>query len=380
MIKILKNVKTLRDDGKQFVLDSGDIVVNSGKVVSADIFHENIEEIDMEGRLIFSPFFNIHGHLGESIFKDISGSEWTLSKYLSYTEEFNGKLQKSERDELWEKSATFTVSEMEKTGITGFCAARSASTANLYSMNTMAGYPIMNSQKLIDFKKAGIKGFLNYQSEHRGEKVSIGVFLHSVYSNDADSLELARTCLREGAEFITVHVSEDYESTQNERKTYGMSAIQVLEKYGLLTDRTILVHCGFMSDDDYQIVKDTKAAVAVCPLSNVFLNTRMVNIYKLLDYGIPWCIATDGLGTGRTFSMIDQVHAAKSIFKDVPYESFFRSITTIPARYFNRKIYSGRIEPGTEAKFLVAECHEYDQNTFLGALFEGRIDYRLEYY
>ncbi len=54
--------------------------------------------------------------------------------------------------------------------------------------------------------------------------------MHSVYANDIESFELAKECIDRGAEFITVHISEDEETTKLEKSAHGMSAIELLDK------------------------------------------------------------------------------------------------------------------------------------------------------
>ena len=307
---------------------------------------------DWPGTVLVPPFCNLHAHLGESVFRNINGKHWSLNKYLAYTNQRNEGISKEQQQSLWKQSADATIDEMGRQGITLFCAGRSAEPAKQHGILTMAGYPIMNNAKIIEYKNQGVQGFAHYMSENQSDRISIGVFLHSLYANDQSSLELAKECMDNGAEFITIHISEDSESRENELKLYGMSPVLILKQSGLLTEKTILVHCGYADNEDLEMIADTGATIALCPISNHFLNTRMPNIYLLEKKHIRWCIATDGWATGRTLSLVEQAQFLHQQYPDISFETLFDHITCIPASLFNRGLYTGRIEKNVENKFL----------------------------
>ena len=337
--------------------------------------YEN-HDLDRTGRVIVPAFFNMHSHLGESIFKDIEGYDWSVAKYLEYTEKYHAELTKEEKDCSWLQSARYSAKEMYFQGTLGFCAARSSYIAREYEMLYMSGYPIMNSCKLTDYKKEGVRGFNSYKNTNKSETGKIGVFLHSVYLNDIASFELARKCMNIGAEFITVHVSEDKFTTGLEKQAYNISAISLLDNYGLLSEKTILVHCGWCSDKDLQLIKERGAVICVCPISNMFLNTKMANLYKLEEMGIPWCVATDGLGTGRTFSLLDQIRYARREYPDISLEKYWSSITSVPGVFFRNILYTGKIEINTSSVFLVTDYIGNDVNELIEGLTERTIRFR----
>ena len=356
----------LRIETKDLLCIDG-IVSNNQENIAAEIMNEGV---------IIPAFFNMHSHLGESIFKSISGDDWTISRYLEYTEKYNAELSKEERDSVWLESARYTARQMYAQGTLGFCAARSSSIAKEFNLLTMSGYPIMNSRKLIDFKNAGLNGFIAYMNENKSVAGKVGVFLHSIYSNDAESFDFARQCIKNGADFITVHVSEDLYTSEMEKKRHNMSAIELLDKYGLLSDKTVLVHCGCCSDEDLLLIKERHAIICVCPISNRFLNTRMVNLYKLEEIGIPWCIATDGIGTGRTFSLLEQIKHARSEYPDIPLARYWSSITIEPGFCYKGSLYTGRIEVGVRSSFLLTDYENNDVNELIEGLVEGKIGFK----
>lgn len=374
--KKIQNGKILIEHNNKFDIEKKDLFVENERIFFSASDNTHYDIVDMRGKIIIPCFANIHAHLGESIFKNISGNDWTVTKYIKYTEEYNLGLTETERKNVWNKSAQFTIEEMKKNGISLFCAARSSEISKKNNFNTMSGYPIMNSKKLEEYKQLGLWGFIDYFKENHSDKNSIGVFLHSVYANDKSSFELAYNCMENNAEFITVHISEDHYTTRLEKEIHNKSAISILDDYGLLGEKTILVHCGCISQQEYELIKHRKSVVAICPISNMFLNTKMPDLNLMEELGIPWCIATDGLGTGRSLSLIDQIEVARKEFPDIAIEKFYTGITTNPAKIYKRQHYTGKVEEGVESKVIIADYDGSDANELLVKLFENKINWK----
>lgn len=379
MRKRLFDGKVLQKKGNNLILSFINVCCDKGQVMEYNPLLE-YEEINMKGKCILPSFFNIHSHLGESLyFSSILGDDWNILKYLKYTEQVNLKMTKLEKEKFWMQSAIISAKEMKKEGMIGFCAARSTEIGEKFNLLTMSGYPIMNSSKLIKFKENGIEGFKNFYKKNNKETSSVGIFFHSVYANDESSFNLALDCLKEGAEFITVHISEDKATYLLENQVHRMSAIKTLDKYKLLNEKTILVHCGYCTDEDLELIKKRGAVICVCPISNKVLNTKMPNLYVLEEKNIPWCIGSDGLSTGRTFSLIDQIKEAQKNYPLISVERYFESVTNIPGLYYNRNLYSGFIEKGVISTFLIADYDGENVTELLNGIISGQIKYQFKY-
>ena len=137
---------------------------------------------------------------------------------------------------------------------------------------------------------------------------------------------------------------------------------------------TILVHCGCTTKQELELIAKREATIAICPISNIFLNTSILDIKYLEQLGINWCIATDGLATGRSFSLIKQAISLKKIYPFLTYERLFEHITETPAKLYNRKHYTGRIEVGTNADFLITDSVFTDKDVFFTELFEEKLN------
>ncbi|MFI3252406.1 MAG: amidohydrolase family protein [bacterium] len=297
---------------------------------------ELFDVVALNDEIIEIPYYyNIHSHLGENIYKDISGDDWTIQKYLNHTFSVCDSMTKEELSIKTAESFNQVIEASKENLIAGICASRSAEVCEKYKFNNLAGYPIMKVERRSEYLNSGIDGFLNYKKQYESDNCIVGISIHALYSNTAKELEFARQCVEHGAGFVTIHISEDLETRAQEIEMYNAKPLKTLENFGLLSDKTIIVHCGHLDQDDFELAKKYNVTVVLCPISNVFLNTRIVDVYTLDELGINWCIATDGLATGRSFSMEEQSLLVKKIFKEITFEELYKRCTISPMKFFD---------------------------------------------
>ncbi len=307
--------------------------------VNNDFYLEDNKKLNeitkLENAIVEIPYYyNIHSHLGENLYRDIDGDGWSISKYLEYVFSITKSLSKEQLQEKTEQSFNEVVQYSKDNMIAGICASRSAFVCDLHNLNNLAGYPIMKVEQRSEYLNNGLNGFLEYKNKYENDSCIVGVSIHSLYTNTEKELEFAKLCVDNGAKFVTIHVSEDLETRAKEIEIYNSKPIATLKRYGLLSENTIIVHCGHLDDDDLKLVQEYNATLVLCPISNVFLNTRIVDVYKLDELKINWCIATDGLATGRTFSMEEQSLLVKKIFKKISYKELYDRCSFTPREFF----------------------------------------------
>ena len=88
-----------------------------------------------------------------------------------------------------------------------------------------------------------------------------------------------------------------------------MSDAESLDRFGLLTRRTVLAHGNFVSDCDMDRIGERGAGVAHCPLSNVYFSDAVFPLRAALDKGVRVGLGTDISG-GPSASMFDSCRMA----------------------------------------------------------------------
>ena len=77
---------------------------------------------------------------------------------------------------------------------------------------------------------------------------------------------------------------------------HGISDSEVLDRFGLLTRRTVLAHGNLLSPSDMERVKSRGAGVAHCPLSNVYFSNAVFPLRAALAKGLRVGLGTDIAG------------------------------------------------------------------------------------
>ena len=81
---------------------------------------------------------------------------------------------------------------------------------------------------------------------------------------------------------------------------------EVLDQFGLLTDKSIMAHGNFIDSDDADIFKKKKSSVCHCPISNSYFANAVFPVNQLKKQGLNICLGTDISG-GFSPSLYDNI-------------------------------------------------------------------------
>lgn len=115
-----------------------------------------------------------------------------------------------------------------------------------------------------------------------------------------ETLDALGRMAREEDLHVQTHISENRGEVElvgsmfPERNGYA----DVYDHYGLLTPKTVLAHAIHLEDGEIELIKDRKAGVSHCPLSNTSLGSGICPVRKLLDAGVKVGLGTDVSGGG----------------------------------------------------------------------------------
>ena len=108
---------------------------------------------------------------------------------------------------------------------------------------------------------------------------------------------------------VQTHCAESEWEVGHGQARFGRSDAEMLEQFGLLSTRAILAHGNFLSDGDRAIIRRSDAAIAHCPLSNVYFANAVLPVRALLDDGLRVGLGTDIAG-GHSPSMLESARFA----------------------------------------------------------------------
>ncbi|KAL0270526.1 UNVERIFIED_CONTAM: hypothetical protein PYX00_007912 [Menopon gallinae] len=110
---------------------------------------------------------------------------------------------------------------------------------------------------------------------------------------------------------IQTHVSENTAEVELVRQLYPdcRDYVDVYDKAGLVTEKTILAHGIYLSREEITTLKDRKCTISHCPNSNVLLQSGLCRTRELLKSGVNVSLGTDCSG-GCSVSMLDAIRLA----------------------------------------------------------------------
>lgn len=113
---------------------------------------------------------------------------------------------------------------------------------------------------------------------------------------------------------IQTHISENKAELEMVKGMFPecSSYTNIYDKYGLLTQRTILAHAIYLAQDELDLVKSKGAGISHCPASNTAISSGECPVREILDMDISIGLGTDMSG-GYTASILDAAKLACSV-------------------------------------------------------------------
>ncbi|MGX7139782.1 guanine deaminase [Enterococcus silesiacus] len=109
---------------------------------------------------------------------------------------------------------------------------------------------------------------------------------------------------------IQSHCSESDWAHTFVQERFGKNDAYALNDFGLITEKSVMAHCGFLSDDDMKLFAEKGTAVAHCPISNAYFGNAVTPIARLLnDYQVETGLGSDISG-GFSPSLFDNIRQA----------------------------------------------------------------------
>jgi guanine deaminase len=114
---------------------------------------------------------------------------------------------------------------------------------------------------------------------------------------------------RETGCHVQTHCSESDWAHEYVLTRYGVTDTTALERFGLLSRRTILAHGNFIDGPDVATILQAGAGIAHCPLSNVYFSDAVFPVRRMLERGVHVGLGTDISG-GASPSILENARHA----------------------------------------------------------------------
>jgi len=176
-----------------------------------------------------------------------------------------------------------------------------------------------------------------------------------------EQMEMSRALVAEHPDcYVQTHLSENRDEIAFATSLYpdAKDYTDIYARYGLLTNKTLLGHCIYLSDREISVLAETGAVGVFCPTSNLFLGSGLFDRDRFDRLGARWSVATD-VGAGTSFSMLETMDEAYKVLhlqgqRLSPLNSFYR-MTLGNARALGLEDRIGSLHAGADADIVILD-------------------------
>ncbi|XP_058810850.1 guanine deaminase [Phymastichus coffea] len=186
---------------------------------------------------------------------------------------------------------------------------------------------------------------------------------------------------------VQTHISENLDEVRTVTKLFPelSSYAGVYDAAGLLTDKTVLAHGIYLTDDELVLLEKRQSAVIHCPSSNTCLRSGLCDVRRLQAANVKVGLGTDVSG-GNFPSILDAMRAAlqvsvhlsfvKSNYKPLTYRDVFYLATLGGAEALTMSDKIGNFETGKEFDALVIDLNS--SNSVLDNILNYTLEEKLQ--
>ena len=341
------------------------------------------EVIDLQNNIVMPGFVSGHTHIYSALARGMNV-------------DFNPQNFKEILKQLWWKVDHFL--DMEMIYYSAFSSGLKqllAGTTTLidhHASNTISGSLNQIKKALID--DLGIRAILAFETSDRFDieaaikenrdfinnnktKFCAGLFgLHASFTLSDETLNKVKNNLGDAG--IHIHVAESQMDEDDSHEKYNKSVVKRLADFDLINDKSILVHCTNVSEEELQIVKDKNAYIALNVTSNMNNAVGLPDVSLMAKKAINIIIGNDGLIQSMPVEYLNTYYSAHLRSKNpigLSIDIIKKAIINI-YDYVNKLLGTnlGRIEPGCEADLISFPYYEYtpiNEDNIFGHAFYG---------
>lgn len=334
------------------------------KVQAEDLEHAEI--IDCSHFAIFPAFYNAHTHGAMTLLRGFA-DDMPLFKWLNeYIWPFEAKIT---ADDV-EIGSRLAVLEMIKSGTVFFADMywkRERTMKVVEEMGIRAAIGVTISDQLTAPNE--LQKNFDFLKNHTGESERIHILPmpHAIYTNSEECFKKCIQIAKEENYFLHTHLSETQQEVDDCRQKHNCSPVELMDKWGALSDKFSAAHCVYFSDSDMQLFKSAQSTAVLNPTSNLKLSSGIPNIAKMLTVNMNLAIGTDGTSSNNNLDMHEDMKLTTLLAKvtgaaeTLPAEQVLEMATYGGAKTYGLSN-AGKIEEGFLADAILVDLNNERMN------------------
>ena len=153
--------------------------------------------------------------------------------------------------------------------------------------------------------------------------VRVDYSVHAEYTNTENSIRAIAALASKHKTGFHVHISETASEHEACIERHGVTPIGLMERCGVLENRTIAAHCVYCSDKDYELMARRNVFMASCPTSNLKLGSGIPQYQRALSKGVHVALGTDGVASNNNLNILKEAKLMALLSKGLTHDPSF---------------------------------------------------------
>lgn len=376
---LIGNGKVITRDNAMPIIENGCVVIDGNKIIEVGLTeglkqkYSQARFIDAKGKLIMPGFINTHMHYYSTFARGMSNDSPPATKFSEILKGLWWRLDKVLTLEDVYYSAVGPMIDQVKNGVTTVFdhhASPFAITGSLFKIAEAAEqigvrsnlcYETSNrdGEKIADEGIAENADFIKYCNSKNDDMIK-GMFgLHASMTISDKTLDKCLNAVKNLNAGFHVHTAEGIEDLEDAKAQYGKGVVERWYDAGVLSDKTIAVHCIHITDPEMDMLKEKNAIVVHNPESNMGNAVGTSPVLEMYKKGILLGLGTDGY----TADMMESYKVGNIIHKQVKGDSnvawgeipemLFGNNKKITERFINGQV--GILKEGALADVIIVD-------------------------
>lgn len=373
---LIKNAILLADPGTGHLRKNGYLAVDDGAIVrigdmtELPVHPEAERIIDAAGKLVLPGLVNCHCHGAMTLFRGLADDLDLMTWLNEHIFPAEGRLV-DPRMVYW--CSKLAAAEMIMGGTTTVADAYFHEDAAA-SGYCEAGMRSVAAQGIIDFPAPGvpdptrnIKAADEFIAAWQGKNplLTPALFCHSPYTCSPETLKRAKKLARETGSLFFIHLAETRNEVVQLKEQHGCSPVTLLHDLGILDEKTICVHCVWLTEEEITLLRKTGTKVVTCPESNMKLGSGTALLAELLEGGVSVGLGTDGCASNNDLDLFQEMGNCARLHKvaaqeptRLPALTLLNMATGMGAEVLGLAGKTGRLAVGLRADCIIIDHNQ----------------------
>jgi len=288
-----------------YVVVEGERIVAAGPGPAPDV--PGAQRLDADGRLLTPGLVNAHAHLYSALARGVPLKRFDPTSFREILEQLWWKLDRAlDLDTVYHSALVGALGHL-RSGVTALFDHHASPTAIAGSLSQIkravaavglrAGlcYEVTDRGGAAE-RDAGIAENVRFAREERAPGLfAAHMGLHASFTLSNETLSRAATAADELKMPFHIHLAEGKEDPLDALQ-HGMRTAERLDRFGILTERSLLIHGIQLSQAEMGLLAERPASVIHNPRSNMNNAVGAAQVGAMLGRGIRVGIGTDGFG------------------------------------------------------------------------------------